>query len=419
MSNSDKNLKITQKYLDYINPGLMRLIAFMGFDKIETSANGSIIRDNMGNEYIDCLGGFGVYSIGHRHPRVIEAMKDQLDKMPFSSKVLLNEPYALLAEKLAEISPGNLKYTFMCNSGTEATEGALKIARIASGKPGVIYTDNSFHGKTLGALSVTGREKYQKSSMPLLPLTKQIPFGDYDALSDAIDESTGCFIVEPIQGEGGINIPSDEYLPKVREICDEKDIILICDEVQSGLGRAGEMFACNRYGIAPDILTLAKALGGGVIPVGAILGTPEIWKIFEDNPLIHSSTFGGNELACRVALETLNVIIDEELPKQSREKGDWLIPQLKEMVSDYPDIVIDVRGIGLFIGIEFTDDDTGSLLLSALASRNVIVAFTLNAPKVIRIEPPLNIPMDLLEKVIVSFRESLQEVREIIQELDV
>jgi putrescine aminotransferase len=259
------NLEITEKYMKYINPGLMRLVAFMGFDKVEVSSDGSIIRDNLGNEYIDCLGGFGVYSLGHRHPKIIAAMKEQLEKIPFPSKVLLNEPLALLAEKLAEITPGKLQYTFVCNSGTEATEGALKIARLAKGKPGVIYTDNSFHGKTLGSLSVTGREKYQKMSRPLLPGMKLIPFNDADALNDTIDKDTACFIVEPIQGEGGINIPSNDYLPRVREICDKKGILLILDEVQTGLGRSGKLFACNHWDVAPDILTLAKALGGGVM----------------------------------------------------------------------------------------------------------------------------------------------------------
>lgn len=418
MDNQEYNLEISKKYMEYINPGLMRLVAFMGFDKVECYAEGSIIRDNLGNEYIDCLGGFGMYSLGHRHPRIIAAMKDQLDKMPFPSKVLLNEPYALLAEKLAEISPGKLKYTFMCNSGTEATEGALKIARIASGKSGVIYTANSFHGKTLGSLSVTGKEKYQKTSLPLLPNTKLIPFNDADALNKAIDDNTGCFIVEPIQGEAGIYVPSDDYLPKVREICDAKNILLILDEVQSGFGRAGEMFACQKWGVAPDIMTMAKSLGGGVMPVGAIMGTEEVWIAFDENPLIHSSTFGGNELACRVALETINVILDEDLLRQSREKGEWLIPKLKKISANYPEIISEVRGCGLFIGIDFKDDDIGSLFLSALASRHVIVAFALNATRVIRIEPALNIPMELLERVIVLFGESLVEVREILSEIE-
>jgi putrescine aminotransferase len=412
------NLEITEKYMKYINPGLMRLVAFMGFDKVEVSSDGSIIRDNLGNEYIDCLGGFGVYSLGHRHPKIIAAMKEQLEKIPFPSKVLLNEPLALLAEKLAEITPGKLQYTFVCNSGTEATEGALKIARLAKGKPGVIYTDNSFHGKTLGSLSVTGREKYQKMSRPLLPGMKLIPFNDADALNDTIDKDTACFIVEPIQGEGGINIPSNDYLPRVREICDKKGILLILDEVQTGLGRSGKLFACNHWDVAPDILTLAKALGGGVMPIGAIIGTPEVWTAFDENPLIHSSTFGGNELASRVALEALKVIIEEKLPQQAQEKGEWFIPKIKKIASEYGDLVEEVRGIGLFIGVDFKNDDIGNLFLSALAARKVIVAFALNSAKVIRIEPPLNIPKELLEIVLVKFRESLEEVRTIIKSMD-
>jgi len=417
MEPNEYNLLISKKYMDYINPGLMRLVAFMGFDHVESYAEGSIIKDNLGNEYIDCLGGFGAYSIGHRHPKVVAAIKDQLDKIPFSSKVLLNEPLALLSEKLASIAPGNLKFSFICNSGAEAVEGALKLARIKKGKSGIIYTENSFHGKTLGSLSVTGREKFQKSSLPLLPNTKAIKFNDVDSLVRTIDNSTACFIVEPIQGEGGINIPSDDYLPKVREICDEKGILLILDEVQSGLGRSGELFASSRWGVSPDLMTLAKALGGGLMPVGAILGTPSVWEVFEDNPLIHSSTFGGNPLAARAALATLEVIIDEELPRQAREKGEWLLPKLRILSKDFPDLIADVRGTGLFIGIEFINDDIGGLLISALASRFVIVAFTLNSPKVIRIEPALNIPMNLLEKFLIRLEDSLQEVSKVVRDL--
>ena len=417
MQPDEYNLEISRKYMEYVNPGLMRLIGFMGFDRVECFAEGSIIKDNLGKEYIDLLGGFGAYSIGHRHPKVLAALKDQLDKIAFPSKVLLNEPLALLSEKLASIAPGNLKYSFICNSGTEAVEGALKLARIKMKKPGVIYTQNAFHGKTLGSLSVTGREKYQQSSRPLLPHTTQIPFDDADSLNRAIDENTACFIVEPIQGEGGINVPSDDYLPRVREICDKKGILLILDEVQSGLGRSGELFASMRWNIPPDIMTLAKALGGGLVPIGAIMGTPSVWEVFEDNPLIHSSTFGGNPLAARVAIATLDVIIDEDLPRQAREKGEWLLPQLKKIASRYPQLINEVRGTGLFIGIDFSDDDIGGLMISALSSRGVIVAFTLNSPKVIRIEPALNIPIELLSKFLLHFESSLNEISSILNSL--
>ena len=418
MQPDEYNLEISRKYMEYVNPGLMRLIGFMGFDHIESYAEGSIIKDNLGHEYIDCLGGFGAYSIGHRHPKVLAAMRDQLDKIAFPSKVMLNEPLALLSEKLASITPGDLKYSFICNSGTEAVEGALKLARIKMKKPGVIYTQNAFHGKTLGSLSVTGREKYQQSSRPLLPYTTQIPFNDADALNDAIDEHTACFIVEPIQGEGGINIPSDNYLPKVREICDKKKILLIIDEVQTGLGRSGELFASSRWKVNPDLMTLAKALGGGLVPIGAIIGTPSVWEVFDDNPLIHSSTFGGNPLAARVALATLDVVIGENLPRQAKEKGEWLLPQLKEITSKYPQLINEVRGIGLFIGVDFFNDDIGGLMISALSARGVIVAFTLNSLKVIRIEPALNIPMDLLKKFLVHFKSSLEEISSIVGDLN-
>jgi len=216
-----RNEEVKQLYMDHVNPSLMRLVAFMGYDTIEDHAKGAHVWDNLGNDYLDCLGGFGVFSLGHAHPKVIEAVKRQLDRMPLSSRVLLNEPCGRLAKKLADISPGDLQYAFICNSGTEATEGALKIARLKTGKHGIIYTESAYHGKTLGSLSVTGKESYQKPFRPLIPGTRMVPFGNASALAEAIDDDTACFVVEPMQGEGGIHVPPDDYLPQVRTICHE------------------------------------------------------------------------------------------------------------------------------------------------------------------------------------------------------
>jgi putrescine aminotransferase len=317
---------------------------------------------------------------------------------------------ARLAKKLAEISPGRLKYSFICNSGTEATEGALKIARLKTGKHGIIYTDRAYHGKTMGSLSVTGKESFQKPFRPLIPGTRMVPFGDAEALEKAIDDDTACFVVEPMQGEGGIHIPSDDYLPRVQEICRRKNVLLIVDEVQTGLGRTGRLFACNHWGIEPDIMTLAKALGGGIMPIGAILGTGEVWQVFENDPLIHSSTFGGNPLACAAALAALEVIIEEDLPTKSARAGEMLLSGLNELRGEYPSLITDVRGKGCFIGVEFTDSDIGGLMISSLAAGKILVAFALNAPKVLRVEPPLAIGLADIERLIAAFRESVSEI---------
>jgi putrescine aminotransferase len=416
-SPQDANNEIINLYMEHVNPSLMRLIAFMGYDTIEDHARGAHVWDNLGNDFLDCLGGFGVFTHGHAHPKVIAAVKAQLDKMPLSSRVLLNEPMARLSKRLAEISPGRLKFSFICNSGTEATEGALKIARLKTGKHGIIYTEGAYHGKTMGSLSVTGKESYQKPFRPLIPGARMVPFGDADALDDAIDDDTACFVVEPMQGEGGIHIPPDDYLPRAQEICRSKGALLIVDEVQTGLGRTGKLFACNHWGIEPDIMTLAKALGGGVMPIGAILGTPEVWQVFENDPLIHSSTFGGNPLACAAALAALDVVIDEDLPSKAARAGEMLLSGLTKLKHEHPDLVTDVRGRGCFIGVEFTDSDISGLMISSLAARKILVAFALNAPKVLRVEPPLSIDNRDIERLLKAFSESVSEVSIVVSSL--
>jgi putrescine aminotransferase len=411
------NEELKELYMKHVNPSLMRLVAFMGYDAAEDHAVGSHVYDNLGNDYLDCLGGFGVFSLGHCNPRVIEAVKAQLDKMPLSSKVLLNEPCARLSKKLAEIAPGDLQYVFVCNSGTEATEGALKIARLKTHRHGIIYTEGAFHGKTLGSLSVTGRDEFQQPFRPLIPGAKKIPFGDCNALESVIDDDTACFVVEPMQGEGGIHCPEPDYLPGAQNICRERGVLLIIDEVQTGLGRTGKMFACEHFGVEPDIMTLAKALGGGVMPIGAILGTPSVWEVFEDNPLIHSSTFGGNPLACAAALAAIEETEKENLPEKAAEAGKILLKGLREIQGEHPEMIKEVRGIGCFIGVEFSDSDIGGLMISSLASRKILVAFALNEPKVLRVEPPLNISRMDIDRLLGAFRDSAKEIASVVASL--
>lgn len=413
------NLQVARQYDQYINPSLLRLQSFMGFDKAEWEAAGSIIRDAAGTEYIDCLGGFGVFTLGHKHPQVVAAVRAQLERMPLSSKVMLGAAYGSLAERLASLAPGRLQYTFACNSGTEAVEAAIKLARLKSGKHGIVYTSNAYHGKTMGALSLTDREKYQKPAQPLLEGMRLAPFNELAGLRDVLDRngSIGAFIIEPVQGEGGIHLADPAYLRDAAALCRERGVLVILDEVQTGLGRTGKLFAAEHSGIEPDLMCLAKALGGGVMPIGAVLGTPEVWEVFEANPLIHSSTFGGNPLACAAALAALEVTVAEDLPGQSARKGAWLLDQLQQLQREYPVLISDVRGLGLMIGVEFTDEDIAGLLISCLANLGVVVAYTLNNPTVIRLEPALNIPEALLERVVAAFRTALGEVATILAEL--
>lgn len=404
-----------EKYTEFVNPTLANLMRFAGFGEVEESAEGTRIRDYSGNEYIDCLGGYGVFSLGHKHPEVVAAVKDQLDRMPLSSKIFFNKPLADLAELLAKITPGNLKYSFFSNSGAEAIEAALKAARIFTGRTSFICTTGGFHGKSMGSLSATGRDVYKSPFEPLIPGFTHVPFGDVSAVETAVTDDTAGIIVEPIQGEGGIIVPSDDYLPRLRKVCTEKGILLIADEVQTGLGRTGRMFACEHWDVEPDIMTLAKALGGGVMPIGAMISTQEVWDaMFSENPLMHTSTFGGNPLACRAAQAAVEVTIRENLSSKAAQLGDFFMGELSRIKDKYPKALQEVRGLGLMIGVEFTHADIGELVIGGLARRGVVAAYTLNNPKVMRFEPPLIITAEEIGTVTKALDEAVAEALEML-----
>ncbi|WP_026328905.1 aspartate aminotransferase family protein [Thermus scotoductus] len=401
----------------HINPGLAGLLRFTGLDRIESHAEGPYVWDTTGKRYLDFLGLYGTLNLGHRHPKVVEAVKAQLERMPMSVRVLVSEPTARLAAKLAEITPEGLEMVFFGNSGAEAVEAAIKLARAYTGKPGIVTTHGGFHGKTMGALSLTPKPEYQDPAKPLLPGVKAVPYGDLEALEGAIDEETAAVIVEPIQGEGGIRVPPDGYLKGVREITREKGVLMIADEVQTGLGRTGKLFGVDWEEVAPDLMTLAKALGGGVMPIGACVGRREVFEIFKQNPLFHSSTFGGNPLAAAAALAAIEVTLEENLPQRALEMGSYLMAGLKELKAQYPRLIEDVRGRGLMLGVEFTDADIGALVVTELAERGVITAFGLNNPKVVRLEPPLIIGKEHVDEALSAFSESLKATKKALEGL--
>jgi putrescine aminotransferase len=403
MKNSKEIINETIKnYQLFHNPSLARLYKFAGYNSIEWTDEGIYIKDIDGKAYIDCAGGYGVFSLGHRHPEVIQAVKEQLDKMAMSSKLFFSKPLGDLCRLLSEITPGDLTCSFLCNSGAEAVEGALKLARLATGKSQIISAINAFHG-----MSVSGKTGYRKEDKPLV----YIPFDDIKALEEAINENTAALILEPIQGEGGIIVPHDDYWPSIRNICTEKNILLIADEVQTGLGRTGKMFAVDHYGVVPDIMTMAKALGGGVIPTGAFIAKPYVWNCFKSDPLIHTSTFGGSPLACVAGIKTIEILKRDRLPEKAEKMGTYLLNKLAALKDVYPEIIYSVRGKGLLIGVELTKEGIGGALIPALVKRGVTAGYTLNMPKVIRFEPPLIITEEQIDKVIVIFEEAIKEAK--------
>lgn len=404
---------VVSDYSEHLNPGLAKLMQFAGFG-VEVSAEGMYITDQDGRQYLDFLGGYGVFSLGHRHPDVLKAVVDQLHKQPLSSKTFFNPVQGALARRLAEVAPEGLQYTFFSNSGTEAVEAALKMARAATGRTGFVSTEGGYHGKTLGALSVTGREKYRKPYQPLVPGASFVPYGDLAAAEAAINETTAAFIVETVQGEGGVHVAPPGYLAGLRAACDRAGALLIADEVQTGLGRTGKWFGCDHEGVRPDLMTLAKALGGGVMPIGATMGTAAVWnKVFADNPLTHTSTFGGNPLACAAGLAVLDIMERDNLVERVAIQGDRLQAALKEALKDQP-LVAEVRGQGLLIGVEFAEDEVGELVIAQMMKRGVIAAYTLNNPRVIRMEPPFLVTDEQIDHAVNCLKESVAETADLI-----
>lgn len=405
------------KYARYVNAGLAKLYRFANVMTMEWDASGAIIRDVHGKEYIDCSGGPAVFNVGHRHPKVVAAVKAQLDRMPMSVRAMPRGPEADLAELLAQITPGDLQYTFFANSGAEANEGALKLARLATGRPNIVAADGAFHGKTMGALSASGRDRYKVPFQPLVPGFSHVPFGDLQAMARAVTPYTAAVILEPIQGENGVITPPDAYLAGVRELCTRQGALLILDEVQTGFGRTGRMFACEHWGVVPDIITMAKALGGGVVPIGAFTGRPLLWKALEHDPYLHSSTFGGNPLACAAGIATIHVIQEERLVEQAAELGEYLLSRLQEMARRHPSVVKQVRGKGLLVGVEFTDPDIVLLVTAEALQRGVIVFYSLNNPSTFRLAPPLIITREQLDRAVSALEESIAAAEGMLAEL--
>jgi putrescine aminotransferase len=403
----------------YMNPGLARAFRFMGLDEAEASAEGVWVTDTKGRRYLDFSSGYGVMVHGYRHPRLVAAARAQLDRLTMSSRVLPNLQAAKLAQRLAEVTPGRLTYSFLCNSGAEAVEAALKFARLATGRKKVVTTEGAFHGKTFGALSASGRDLYKEPFRPLLPDVVQVPYGDLEAASRAVDEDTALFFVEPIQGEGGVVVPPDGYLTGLRRLTRAVGALFGVDEVQTGMGRTGYLWAfLHEPECDPDLLTAAKALGGGIVPLGALLGTQEVFAFLDERPLIHSSTFGGNPLAAAVGLAAIDTLAAEALPERARELGARLRAGVAELCREHPRVLSEVRGRGLMLGLEATSPATAGALMAELLAREMLVVYTLNNEQVLRLMPPLVISEAELEEGLARLRESLSAVDALVDALE-
>ena len=351
------------------------------------SGSGSRVLDVFGKEYVDLMAGWGVTCIGHSHPVLVRAIAEQAGRLMQTTNIFYTLPQLDLCDRLAALAPAPITRTFLTNSGTEAVEGALKLAHRATGRKVYVSTRGAFHGRTLGALQVIGTPKHRDPYAPLLPEQILVPFDDLAAAKRAVDRSVAAFIVEPVQGEGGVNVPSPGYLRGLRELCDATGALLIFDEVQTGVGRTGRWFACEHDGVDPDVITLGKGLGGG-FPVAAFLTTEAVARTVSLGD--HGTTFGGNPLACAAANAVLRVVGEEKLVARAAELGARLHERLRGFANAHPDVAVGARGRGLLQALVLRDAERAAALPARALARGVIVNVT--AGTVVRLFPALNIP---------------------------
>jgi len=417
----DETLELNR---EYVNESLIDLIAGYGLPRRFVKAEGIRLWDEDGNEYLDFLCSYGALSLGHNNPRIIAAV-ERARALPNFFVISPGAVTGALAASLAAISPGDLQRSFFCNSGSEAIEGAIKLARAATGRTRIIAAREGFHGKSMGALSVTGHEAMKRPFRPLLPDVEHVPFADADAIETALRTTpTAAVVLEPIQGPAGIIVPPDGYLTDVRGLCTRYGALLILDEIQTGLGRTGRMFGCDHEGIVPDVLCVSKGLSGGIYPIGAYITTDRVWRKAygsKKTATLHSSTFGGNTLACAAALEAIGVTVEDDLPARAADVGDYFHRGLTTLADKFP-LLREVRGRGLMIGLDFEQttrsltrgllNQTAAMVAVQMLHRHRIVSiYTFTNANVIRLAPPLSVETADLDTYLEALHDTLTRNR--------
>jgi len=409
-----------ESYERYYNRGFIsyrKAVTEAGqFAALEWSGEGSMLWDLLGREYIDCLGGFGIFSAGVNHPKVMKAVADQMQRMALNSQELLEPWRAALARVLAGITPGELQNSFFINNGTDAIEGAIKLTRLFTRRNTFISAIGGFHGKSMGSLSLMGKASFREPFEAGLQDVRFVPYGDGEALEsefrrcEAVGVQIAGVVLEPVQGEAGGVVPPPDFFPRARELCTRYGALLIADEIQTGMGRTGKLWGVDHWNVVPDIMCVGKSIGGGVMPLSAFISTAAIWEVMVPNPIIHSTTFGGNPLACAAGLAAIEVTLEEDLPGQAAIKGEFLLRELGCLQEKYPSVLKAAQGKGLLIGMEFPQQEIGWKVASGLFRRGVLVAGTYSKAQVIRIEPALGIPMELLQEMLNRLEDTFREV---------
>ena len=377
------------QFATYLNPQKVRVMRAAGLDIIEAQRSGPWVWDLDGRRFLDCFTSAGSFNVGRRNPRVVAAAHAAIDRLDHGNFLLCSREKAELAAKLAEITPPGLNCTMFGTGGGEAVDFAIKVARGSTGRPRIVSSVNGYHGHTGFALSAAGRGAFRQPFEPLMPEFVQVPFGDLDALDAVVDEQTAAVLLEPIQGEGGIVMPPPGYLAAVRAVCDRSGALLILDEIQTGLGRTGRWWAGEHFDVVPDIMTIAKSLGGSLVPISATVFTEDVREFMIPNPFIHLSTFGGSDVACAVALEVIAVIEETGLVAHAAAMGERLFAGLDAVAAAHPEVISEVRGLGLMAGIEYAEDSMGPRMSYHLADHGVLAVYSGNQPSVMRLMPSL------------------------------
>jgi len=399
-----------ENYRNHVHPFALRMLKNAGLDIIEGKRDGAFVYDISGEKYIDCVTGAGIFNAGRHNRDIADGLKKAMDVYDMGGWISIIRERALLAKKLAEITPGNLKYSLFCCGGGEAVEVAIKLARAHTDRTDIVCMENSYHGVTGFALPATGRDVYKTPFEPLTPGYRHVEFNNIGAVKDAVTEQTAAVLVEPVQGEGGIVPADDDFLAGLRAVCDEQGAVLIFDEIQTGLGRTGKMFCAEHSGVTPDIMVLAKSLSGGMYPLSCAVFTEDISDFLMAHPFTIINSFGGTSLACLAALATIEYIEKNNLPAKAEALGRHFMGGLAGLKQAYPELIRDVRGKGLMLGMEFFDESIGPRMAYQLKQNGVISIYTFNNPNIIRIMPTLVITKDEVDLVLNAFDLSLREI---------
>jgi putrescine aminotransferase len=370
------------------------------------------VEDENGRAFLALFDQYGNQSFGYSNERIVAAIREQLATGRLNStKIMFEAEQIHLTERLAELTGQRLPFAYLANSGGETIDNALKLARAATGRPAFVTAAGCFHGKTFAALSASGRPEHAAYFQPFLESFRQVPFGDVAALEQAIGTDTAAVLLEPVQAEGGVIVPPPDYLRQVRSLCDEAGALLILDEMQTAFGRCGTFFAYEQFDVVPDLLCVGKAFGGGMLPISAVLGTEAVWRSLAALPSTFGSSLGGNPLSCRVGLETIAIASQESFLDAVREKGRLIERRLRDLAESFPDLVETHRGLGMMHGLVFHNEALSGLVLRLLLQRGVMSTYSLYNNRVLRVQPPMVISPDELERGLVSLAETLDAVR--------